>query len=295
MTYKIMVTPITAALLNLLVITAMNYIYGYLAVWLTDLEYRRTQTEYDESLTLKIYLFQFINYYSSIFYIAFLKGKFVGYPAKYNRIFGLRQEECSPGGCFMELCIQLVIIMLGKQALNAVIEMSIPFIMKTWKTLRTQFTSADTDSADESLICCNQWTEDYKLVAWSSNGLFDDYLEMVIQYGFVTLFVVAFPLAPVFALLNNIFEMRLDAQKFLKYYRRSVPKRVRDIGVWFNIMNILCRLAVMTSVSSWMGYSETFPPSVCVMLIYSSLLPLPGLYHCLLVQLHPATGLHAQC
>lgn len=26
-------------------------------------------------------------------YIAFLKGKFVGYPAKYNRIFGLRQEE----------------------------------------------------------------------------------------------------------------------------------------------------------------------------------------------------------
>lgn len=53
----------------------------------------RTQTEFDESLTIKIYLFQFVNYYASIMYIAFFKGKFIGYPAKYNRIFGLRQEE----------------------------------------------------------------------------------------------------------------------------------------------------------------------------------------------------------
>ena len=60
---------------------------------LTEQEYLRTQTEFDESLTVKIYLFQFVNYYTCIFYIAFLKGKFVGYPSKYNRIVGLRQEE----------------------------------------------------------------------------------------------------------------------------------------------------------------------------------------------------------
>jgi anoctamin-1 len=59
------------------------------------MELLRTQTEFDDSLTLKIYLFQFVNYYTSIFYIAFLKGKFVGYPAKYNLIFGWRQEEVS--------------------------------------------------------------------------------------------------------------------------------------------------------------------------------------------------------
>lgn len=64
----------------------------------------------------------------------------------------------------------------------------------------------------------------------------------------MTIFVVAFPLAPLFALLNNIFEMRLDAKKFLKYYRRPVPCRVKDIGVWFNIMAILGRIAVVSSV-----------------------------------------------
>jgi hypothetical protein len=43
------------------------------AEWLTEVELNRTQTEFDDSLSLKIYLLQFVNYYSSIFYIAFFK------------------------------------------------------------------------------------------------------------------------------------------------------------------------------------------------------------------------------
>ena len=48
---------------------------------------------------------------------------------------------------------------------------------------------------------------------FSRLGLLDEYLELAIQYGFITLFVAAFPLAPLFALINNIFEIRLDARK----------------------------------------------------------------------------------
>lgn len=176
--YQIVFLPATTAVLNLIIITALNYLYDYLAVYLTNMEYRRTQTEYDESLTLKIYLFQFVNYYSSIFYIAYLKGKFVGYPAKYNRIFGFRQEECGPGGCLMELCIQLVIIMVGKQALNAIMEMLVPFLYKTFNTIRNKMYKTDETDGSAQLISCNQWTNDYKLLAWSPRGLFDDYLEM---------------------------------------------------------------------------------------------------------------------
>ena len=91
--YRIYVVPITAGLINLVCIVILNFFYDKLAQWLTEMELQRTQTEFDDSLALKIYMFQFVNYYSSIFYIAFLKGKFVGYPAKYNRIFGYRQEE----------------------------------------------------------------------------------------------------------------------------------------------------------------------------------------------------------
>ena len=43
--------------------------------------------------------------------------------------------------------------------------------------------------------------------AWDQLALFDEYLELVIQYGFVTMFSAAFPLAPLFALANNIMEV----------------------------------------------------------------------------------------
>lgn len=46
-----------------------------------------------------MFLFQFVNYYSSCFYVAFFKGKFVGYPGHYTYMFGkqskLRNEEVS--------------------------------------------------------------------------------------------------------------------------------------------------------------------------------------------------------
>ena len=42
---------------------------------------------------------------------------------------------------------------------------------------------------------------------------------VIFQYGFITIFVCAFPLAPFFAFLNNILELRLDAKKVLVHYR----------------------------------------------------------------------------
>ena len=54
---------------------------------------------------------------------------------------------------------------------------------------------------------------------------------LVVQFGFVTLFVASFPLAPVFALLNNVIEVRLDAKKFVTELRRPDAVRTKDIGL----------------------------------------------------------------
>ena len=51
----------------------------------------------------------------------------------------------------------------------------------------------------------------------------------VIQYGFVTLFVAANPLAPLLALINNIFEIRLDALKYTTQMKRSLGQHVRYV------------------------------------------------------------------
>ena len=65
---------LTAAVMTLIFIIICNFIYDFISLKLTDWEMHRTQEEYDRSLTFKSYIFQFVNFYSSIFYIAFFKG-----------------------------------------------------------------------------------------------------------------------------------------------------------------------------------------------------------------------------
>ncbi|XP_048520485.1 anoctamin-3 isoform X5 [Dendroctonus ponderosae] len=255
----ILFTTVTAASINLVAILIFNQIYNYVAEYLTEFELLRTQTEFDDSLTLKIYLLQFVNYYASIFYIAFFKGKFVGSPKRYNRVFGYRQEECGPGGCLLELCIQLAVIMIGKQAMNTVLEMLFPLFFKWLNTLKAGF-SRDHQSCKGFRP---RWVKDFKLVEWGPRSLFPEYLEMVLQYGFVTIFVAAFPLAPFFALLNNILEMRLDAKKLLTMYRRPVSQRVRDIGVWYRILDSIGKLSVVTN-----GFIIAFTSDFIPRLVY---------------------------
>ncbi|GLV37940.1 subdued [Carabus blaptoides fortunei] len=257
----ILFTTITAASINLCCIFVFNWIYTWVAEYLTEVELLRTQTEFDDSLTLKIYLLQFVNYYASIFYIAFFKGKFVGYPGYYNKLFNYRQEECGPGGCLLELCIQLAIIMVGKQAMNTALEMFLPFVYKSWNTLRVK--KVTFGSTRSSMQKAPQWVRDFKLLEWGPRGLFPEYLEMVLQYGFVTIFVAAFPLAPFFALLNNVLEMRFDAQKLLTFYRRPVTQRVRDIGVWYRILDSIGKLSVITN-----GFIIAFTSNFIPRLVY---------------------------
>lgn len=71
----------------------------------------------------------------------------------------------------------------------------------------------------------------------------------VTQFGFVTLFVASFPLAPLLALLNNIIEIRVDAWKLTTQYRRPVAAKAHSIGVWQDILYGMAVLSVATNVS----------------------------------------------
>ncbi|GIX71860.1 anoctamin-1 [Caerostris extrusa] len=93
----------------------------------------------------------------------------------------------------------------------------------------------------------SRWEEDYALAEWGATHLFFEYLEMILQFGFVTIFVAAFPLAPLFALLNNILEIRLDAHKLVCSYRRPVGVRVQNIGIWYRILDSIGKLSVLTN------------------------------------------------
>nr|XP_019609895.1 PREDICTED: anoctamin-2 [Rhinolophus sinicus] len=235
----------TAVIINLVVILILDEIYGAVASWLTKIEVPKTEQTFEERLILKAFLLKFVNAYSPIFYVAFFKGRFVGRPGSYVYVFdGYRMEECAPGGCLMELCIQLSIIMLGKQLIqNNIFEIGVPKLKKLFRKLKDETELGETDSAHSKHP--EQWDLDYSLEPYT--GLTPEYMEMIIQFGFVTLFVASFPLAPVFALLNNVIEVRLDAKKFVTELRRPDAVRTKDIGIWFDILSGIGKFSVISN------------------------------------------------
>ena len=116
--------------------------------------------------------------------------------------------------------------------------------MTCWK--RYAYKKAIEDGEEKKIY--TRWENDYNLQNVDKLDLLDEYLEMVIQYGFVTLFVAAFPIAPLLALLNNMVEIRLDGYKYVTTLRRPLAQRAQDIGAWLNILQTITKVSVLTNV-----------------------------------------------
>uniref|UniRef100_A0A8C1QDK3 Anoctamin n=1 Tax=Cyprinus carpio TaxID=7962 RepID=A0A8C1QDK3_CYPCA len=255
----------TAVIINLVVILILDEIYGMVAAWLTELEIPKTETDFEERLILKAFLLKFMNAYAPIFYVAFFKGRYA-IPGEYVYVFNdYRMEECAPGGCLIELCIQLSIIMLGKQLIqNNIFEIGIPKLKKLCRTLK------DKERAPKEIVeqpgRRQQWHLDYDLEPF--DGLTPEYMEMIIQFGFVSLFVASFPLAPLFALLNNVIEIRLDAKKFVTELRRPEAIRAKDIGIWYNILSGLGKFSVIINAFV-ISFTSDFIPRLVYQYMFS--------------------------
>ncbi|KAA0702300.1 Anoctamin-7 Dresden transmembrane protein of the prostate [Triplophysa tibetana] len=240
------IASLTGSMLNLVLILLLSRLYTYLAKILTQWEMHRTQTKYEDAFILKVFVFQFVNFYSSPVYIAFFKGRFVGYPGNYSMLFGIRNEDCGSSGCLIELAQELLVIMVGKQLISNVQEFIMPKLKGWWQKRKLKSgPNEEVKDESDSKMELGPWETDYQLLV--CEGLFDEYLEMVLQFGFITIFVAACPLAPLFALINNWVEVRLDAQKFVCEYRRPVVERAQDIGIWLTILQFISYLAVFSN------------------------------------------------
>uniref|UniRef100_M4AIV3 Anoctamin n=1 Tax=Xiphophorus maculatus TaxID=8083 RepID=M4AIV3_XIPMA len=248
------IASLSGSVLNLLVILMLSKIYTTLADILTRWEMHRTQTKYEDMFILKVFIFQFVNFYSTPVYIAFFKGRFVGYPGMYKTLFGIRNEDCGVGGCLIDLAQELLIIMVGKQIINNIEEFVSPKVKVWWQ--RNKMHPLLTNKA-QTMMNVSPWEADYDLLV--CEGLFGEYLEMVLQFGFITIFVAACPLAPLFALMNNWVEIRLDAQKFVTQYRRPVVERAQNIGIWFPILQFITHIAVISN-AFLIAFTSSFVP-----------------------------------
>ncbi|CUE63962.1 Hypothetical protein, putative [Bodo saltans] len=111
-------------------------------------------------------------------------------------------------------------------------------------TERVQVEAHNTASVSREERGRSLWLEAQMEPYESTRG---DYLEITLQFGFMTMFAATFPWSAVAALVYNIMEVRVDAWKLLNYHQRPMARPANTIGAWNAISFFIVCVALATN------------------------------------------------
>nr|XP_056713372.1 anoctamin-10 [Euleptes europaea] len=203
-----------------IVIEVLNRLYQYAAEFLTSWENHRLESSYQNHLILKVLVFNFFNCFASLFYIAFV-------------MFDMKLLRQS-----------LATLLITSQILNQCVESILPYCLQKRRNKRVKkrvkSLEIDTDLSVFEQVNLEKEMDTYL-------GTFDDYLELFLQFGYVSLFSCVYPLAAVFAVLNNVTEMYSDALKMCSIFKRPFSEPTANIGVWQLAFETMTVISVITN------------------------------------------------
>jgi Calcium-activated chloride channel len=202
---------------------------------MTEWENHETDSKYLDSLVFKLFCFQFVNSYSSLFYIAFIKGS--------------TNNGCENEDCMKELELQLATIFITNLFLN-IVEIGLP-LFNNHRTLKKRINQIK--GSGNSLS-----SEEKQSIMSKYETTLEDYMEMVIGYGYLILFGVAFPFVPLICLFLAMVEVRVDAWKFCNLTTRPIPKQDNSIGIWTGIIQTIAYIGSAVNIGIVLFTANSF-------------------------------------
>ena len=82
------------------------------------------------------------------------------------------------------------------------------------------------------------------------------------------MFVAAFPLGPLFALVSCFIQIRANAFNFVSQFRRPDVSHVKDIGAWESILKWLTKISVLVNAFV-LAFTSEFIPKLVYKLRYA--------------------------
>ncbi|VFQ93914.1 unnamed protein product [Cuscuta campestris] len=217
----------------LLVIQYFNGVGGKISAKLVKYEGNKNIEYRADSLVYKVFGLYFMQTYIGIFYHALL----------HRNILTLRQ-----------VLVQRLIL---SEVLGNLVENSLPYLtysFRKYRAVRKNKRKSDGALSKAKIQYFSRIEKEYLKPVYSASigeeledGLFDDFLELALQFGMIMMFACAFPLGFAFATLNNITEIRTDALKLLAIFRRPIPRPNATIGAWLNIFQFLIVMSICTN------------------------------------------------
>uniref|UniRef100_A0A4W4GBP8 Anoctamin n=1 Tax=Electrophorus electricus TaxID=8005 RepID=A0A4W4GBP8_ELEEL len=188
--------------------------YRTVALQLTEWENHREESSFGKHHTTKVLVFTFFNNFAVLFHIAFFK----------QDLLLLRKRLSS--------------LLILSQMVNQFTEVVVPYIVErvynsSKKELKDDDPAADHMQAEGSLP--------------PFPGLFAEYIELLVQFGYLSLFSCVYPLTALLLLLNNITEIRGDAYKICHLFRKPFAPPEASIGVWQTAFELLGFFSVLSN------------------------------------------------
>ncbi|KAJ7997800.1 hypothetical protein DPEC_G00215880 [Dallia pectoralis] len=202
------------SIIHIVYTNMLGNMHSTVALQLTEWENHREESSFQNHHTTKVLLFTFFNNFAVLFHIAFYKQDL---PLLRKRLASL---------------------LILAQLLNQFTEVVVPFLVDRFITAPQKELLED-DLEEETLRSQRSLP--------SFPGLFSEYIELLVQFGYLSLFSCVYPLTAVLLLLNNITEIRGDAYKICKLFRKPFSPPVSNIGVWQTAFEVLGFVSVMSN------------------------------------------------
>ena len=220
--YKI---SVFIACVNGIQIKVMNYIYYYIAEYLNEWENHFSITQKYNSFAKKLILFDFVNSYSSLFYIAFVKP--------YN-------EGCINDNCLKELETQMYSIFLVYLCVFFG-ELFYLYMIYFYQKGRIGSLIREEKIEIQGL--------EHQMMASPIDNLNVEYNDIINQFGFACLFSIAAPLTPLIIFLLALVCRLTNYYKFINLRRVEILDESKGISFYKKIIKVFLFIGVMVNVA----------------------------------------------
>jgi hypothetical protein len=211
---------------------------------------------------------EFFNQFAIFFYIGLVKGAIDGCIV-YDEDMGkqvLRSRVDISGGsnidmamCSEELRDYVKNVLFSFFFMN-IIEITLPAVFLPWlrRCMRKKVyddSHQETGSTEfnpeygwtMSAVVQGMLNKEMYSSSIEESGTYDDYIEIMVYFGHVSLFSLVFPFAPLIVLVLLIMELRVDGHKLFYTMRRPLPKNAGSIGAWHFTFQFITWVSVITN------------------------------------------------
>ncbi|KAK4103738.1 DUF590-domain-containing protein [Parathielavia hyrcaniae] len=236
-----------------------------LAEKLTEFENYDTHDAHQASFVRKVFVINFITSYLGIFLTAFVYVPFGKILVPYLDVFQLTAQQFTTEGKPLptkswqinpdRLTKQVMYFTVTAQIINLATEFIVPHakrkVFKTVEKVQSEFSEKSTEyrppkDQPEEADFLERVRDEAELEEYDVTI---DYREMVVQFGYLSLFSVVWPLTACSFLVNNWVEARSDAMKIATNCQRPIPWRADSIGPWLDALGFLSWLGSLTSAA----------------------------------------------